>query len=981
MAPGTVIFGGVEIPSDVSVVTTTTIGGRGLLKMFAKFTLVHPIDGALNFLVGDIGFIPDQLSSSPPVYAAVASWDAFRSLIAMDGQTREWSAEIELQGDAVLVPSNGTKRYKVSDLIQQCQICDVPIQFVQWSERDNSQIPVWRGACSGMPVVRYTAGSMVVGLGVTSYDVTTSRKAVRVVDKTSYPLAPVESVGLTIPLWNGNIITGMDTGAKMQEAVFLGFGSRFVRGVLVNENLGSLQAQYDFHVNNGSRNAAKIDVGTPGDPGDPCAVWIYSGGNFYMVDASNIVITNDTGIVSAKIPLQPTVWLAIHPSTPGSYMDAGIQPSAFAMTNDNPNDYYETSSATGWTIAFEMPSSSLPGFFCNKATVMVDVGTSDQGAVDVRTFDWGLVDMTKATPGAQPYFSAYTGWFGLAGKFGRKTVAVGPGGDARRRYYVQTVGPPAVKQYYDSTDANNHVGAATAAEFNQANICGRDVNGNLVPVQLFFTVSSEARDRVRFFGSALLLQGKLQIQKMQRTGRKWGWIGTPGSNSQHPVLLPEDVPVSGVPGYEVLLTGWGQKDSGTAWNNGNPEDPIERATGVVREILEVAGMTCNNVAGTLGNFQDALTEELQGEKFLSPVMQPDTAPTFQDFIDEIQRHTPIEVHKDENGVYNVTYDVMNPHSSQIYPGGPIHGYDIEEGSFSVQASDPRKIVNRVALRYGHAYGTNKPLGIVRYVHQLSVEIHGSRDEVTYDEPWITAKDLSLSAGDPPEASFRAKDLGTRNARVRLTTTQSLGQRYRDLRVGHVLWYATDMESYGLKCPAFRCGQFDYAYPDRSDPVNYAQSVTPNLTIVIGGNGETLFGLSQMTDHLDLYIATPGSLIVTGWTYYSDFVGGFENSNFLTNVVNPNAVKSAGHQRVSWDMPSSMIGTWRKQILVFNGIAHGPCYWIGMPYINSTVAAVGSAKTTYDPTWAYRVFRVIEATRKAGKLGDYPKMDVVLEEVA
>src|SRR5205823_5245419 len=120
---------------------------------------------------------------------------------------------------------------------------------------------------------------------------------------------------------------------------------------------------------------------------------------FCMVDAENLVLTNTVATISAQFPIQPKVWTALRGVGVGSEMSAGFTATAYKLTDDDPNNFLETT-VTDYTVALNVPALGIPGFICTEAIVMIDVWADPSGAASTRTIDWGLWNIAKTgTPG------------------------------------------------------------------------------------------------------------------------------------------------------------------------------------------------------------------------------------------------------------------------------------------------------------------------------------------------------------------------------------------------------------------------------------------------------------------------------------------------------------------------------------------------------------------------------------------------------
>lgn len=950
-------------------------------------TATDPVDGPLTFYWSDASFQADNLPSGPRVYPVIYSWGAMREMATFEGEIRDGDFEVRLYARAICVASNGTKRYAIKDIFQSINMQGVEVTVYQWSQDSNGQLPIWHGFLTGVAEGNTQGGATLARVRFSTVGKAMLVKIAPVVGTDIYLTAPRESRGKMPSRAYGKLINTMGPSA-LAEAMYLGIRSQFVEGVRIAEDNNNAQLTYEFARGDGARGMSGIANGFAGDPSVDCSYWVYLEGAdaFGMIDAGDITPINDVTSLRATFNMGMRIWTPILPESVGPLMHTGLIASAYKVTNDDPNDFMQTTS-TDYTIAFNVPPLSIPGFRCSQATVMIDVEGDGTGGSSTRTIDFGLWNAQHA-PGP-----ATGNWWGAAGTKGTVTINVGTGPTTRRRIFM---GYPIVTFYRNDVGGDNPLGAgSTFSEFAAGNFIGRDASSNPQPIQVALSVTSGSKDKVRVYGMAVILGGTagLYANRLVTVGaRKPDFSGYSGWRQR--VLehrysggVPDyrSVPDPSAPGNtaRVLVTGLMQKDSGTTYQGGGADAVIEKGSGIAHHL--VRNMNPNATPGTLGNFPDAGVEAIPGEKAIQISIGGNPA-NFREALKQIQAIHPLRVH-DKNGTMCAIYEEMNPHPSRQYRSSSeivkIMGRDIEPGSFRYTVTDLENIVNTVRLNYGFGYRSAKPLGSTTYLNALSRELYGAREEVAADAPWIGMGDVT-SPFTPAPATFMARFMGRRAGRPRATFTCALPQSYFDLELGHVTEFGDDMEAKGFEALLHRAGKVDYVLSNQTATSNSANNKTAEIVALT--TDATYLGFSQQIDLIDYVMGVAGvyTNVTNAWKY-SASEGGIGATTFditwnpFSNVVNPHGFKALGAQRTSWDRPDPM--SWKKCDILFGGGTYqaGPVYWAKYDYSTALTHAVLADVFSFPAKLAGRRIEVIEATRKLGGYGDYPVVELELQE--
>lgn len=931
------------------------IGETELLHgIYMKFTATDPAYGSFDFRIGEIAFD----AGADKVYAAVTSWGALRNFMSVGGSGRDSETEIEMVANAIVTPSDATNQFTIATILRDFQIYNVQVDIMQWVE-GASPILIWSGFIRGIGQMRHEQGICTISVVLAS---TTADKGKIISDVITAAPAPVDSFGKMVPRAYGSFRTGLQSVDldSSNQSIFLGYGSRFVEGVIVDQNLTSSKIKVQFAKNDGTDGAKAFQEGVADNVRSRGDIWLWipSENTYALVDPDSTTFTNDSNETSVVIEPNPMVYVALRINTPGARMNSsdgsGFLGDVYKPIDDDASNYLETTSSD-YVISYEMPSCSIPGLQpVNVALVWRVKGNGTFSGT--RSYTIGIWDANY-----------------LAGK---SALVSG----VSNSYDATVYGPSGG---YQAADFD------LVSDFSQGKFVGRDGSSNETPLQVVFAMSGTPTAGLRFYDLGAVVKGRLAIGKVM--------IGTPAQTESYKiydihgrfvrwgerVVTPARSTQATQANVAFLATGKFQNDSVGTYDTSGEE--IRNAAGIAHHLLaSIGGMSVNTTSGTLGNFTDAKVESVATEKNLDPTLGPDKTYTVIDAVDAIQSRYPIRIHE-ENGEWQCIFDEMNPHSSRMYRSSSdivriSARKHILDSSLTVSHAPFDEIVNDVSLNYGHSFGTNRALRNFKYTNPLSQHLFGAKPQKLVDEPWLTVDQLP---SDTEAAKFLARYTGRVNARPRLTVNLKLSEELFDIRIGHIVEFDKDMEDVGIMCPAYRCGRFDYIFPNYTES-NQADSTTPTF-IPSSGSGAVVFMLSQQTDQITCWFSDTASYTTNpnGWWYWD--ASGF--SQALTNVTTSDGVDpddffktapAAGFRTLYFDRPDPWL--WRKDELDFMSTPNGPSYAMGMLYINATNSCVGNAVSTYPAIWWGRLFEVIEATRKPGAESDYPYVDVVLQEV-
>ncbi len=953
-------------------------------KIYLYFSSTHPVDGSLSFYLCDHALMTSASSDDPNslsviifggvvmsagdatgdvktvrVYPVVKSWAPLRAYLAQDGDDRESEFTIDLFALSWCVPSNGTTRYRIVDLLRSLQnLHDSKIVFYQWNKTETPEA-VFTGYWRGVDRMEHDGQEMIASIKIAARPSTVDLVVGEVVDVATYPKAPADSMGRMVARAYGDYTCEFDavgTALNLPPVAF-GYGQAFVPGIDVDDSATGFYASFRFCKNDGVSAAGQAFSADTDKPNGNFWIFVPETGSYASIYGTDVSQTNDSNSVRANVKRTSLALACFRPTEIGTTISSALADSAYKCIDDDATNYIDTTS-TDYVIAFKCPIVSNLGGRVFDLRVAVDSYSSDGSN---RTADFGLWDLVSG------------GW--LASK--KQTDSTG----LQRNQIVTT---PA--NAYTATDPSS-----TRAEFSEGRFVTRDANGLEKPLEIRIEVTSATKSGYRLLSVALVCKVELPSKVIETKHIMGGknpnyrppTIENPFGNGPRyflPRAYESVIPADSVAGTQFLFGGICQKDDALGTVTGAAGAIIKKAADVAHHLLRVVGgYAVNSTAGTMGSFVDAAVEAVAKETQIRCFFGLDEMSRNQ-VIKELQRRWPMRL-SETGGVWNLILDEMNPASTRLYRSvaEPIRisaRRDLSPDGFHISQIPVNEISNNVQLNYSHAYGTNKSMGTATYSNPLSSEsfYYGLKPLRTIDESWIPRNDL-VNENPHPAASYLAKWYGRRSARPRLTVRCRLGQAFYDLQRGRVLEFDSDMEDVGIQCPAYRCGWLEYAYIDASDTVNYANSAAPKYVKLGLTSGRMVFGVSQLVASLTAYVQTATDNDPFIWRYFngSSWVA-------LTGVVNGLWCKQTGVQTVSFDRPS--IDVWPKVEMTLGGVMKGPCYFFGADYysVARSSQGLGYARTDYPAKWIGRVFEVIEATRRSGSVGDYPYMDAVLQEV-
>ncbi len=711
--------------------------------------------------------------------------------------------------------------------------------------------------------------------------------------------------------------------------------------------LADPNARIEMTMNDGSIAALQATVPTVDIPSGDFWMFLPEFGAYGSVLDTDIDVQNTATDVYCFVLRSFGAFMCHRPVKVGSQMAAGFKASSFKMIDDDPTNFLNND-ATNYTIAYEAPDVNVLGGKLVDVRIALDVdmeGPPNAVAVDFGLWDTNVAAWVNAKK--HSYTSAATGRRGLI--------------SSAANAYVE-----------------NDVTSAVRPDFRDGRLM--DTGSPPKHLEIRATITTAQKAVTKWYGVALVARietpGKFVDSKSILTF-------DPGYNIHNheldaegstPIIVQKVTRRQGsVQGTQFLFGGKCQKDDLSGTYTGTASALIQKAPDIARHILQKLGAySVNATSGMLGNFVDARAEGVTGEKIIAPYFGIEPV-SLGEALADLQHRWPMRLAQ-ADGVWNVILDEMNPNVNRMYRSSTdavriSARRDIIEGSLSVSEAPIQGIQNDIELRYAHAYGTNKAMGVATYAHPLSQETfyYGARPTLVVDEPWVPRLDL-LNDNPHPAATYLIQWLGRRNARPRLMVKLRLGPAYLDLRRGHVLEFDDDMETMGYFCPAYRCGMLDYHFVSSASITNYANSGTPTL-ISASGTGEVYFMASQQYPSLTFSVGTAAAYTVVAnpWEYY-------DGAAWVThsNVVNPDGLKSTGAQLIGWDRPT--LTSWKKAELTIGGFQRGPGYWTRMKYSTATVAGLGNARTAHPATWRGRLFEITELSVR------FPEVDVVLQEV-
>ena len=903
------------------------------------------------------------------VYPAVLSFGAIRSLMSLDGTPRDATLTVDLNPSAEFVPSNGTTLWTVADFLREVNMKDVVINIWQYNAYDTAnQLQIWGGTWAGIEGYTLTSRSGAkIQARLTPLEKNLENPLSSLVTAYGYPTSPPLSRNQSIPIAYGTTRISFNGIGTYMDPAFFNFPVKGVPGIPTKEDISFAKQTVRFAMNDGTTASLVVDTGVTNNLTDSNSFWIFDADlNAYgMIDASSVSnVVNDATSVEADIDFAPKVHLGIVPSGVGPLNNMA---SIYKLYDQDPLNYIQTDAIGGNTVAFNVPSVPIRGAV---SALRFGLIVENAHATKSRKLEFGIWNKDQ-TAGA--------GW--INGKVFTVTL---PALTARAVYWMTSA------QSYVAADLAGGVmlGGGTTNDFAAGRFYSQAADETPSPLQMAIKSVDQGGlnagvDQVRIYGFTMAVEAT--YENIRRVGMYPGGEGKRrGLNVVGPIVRPGqrdelDVPGAGqhqLSGVQFLMMADWQKDDGSGTYTGGASQLIQNVVDVVHHILRKRyGATVNTTASSMGSFVDHRigTSELyplsvNGHFGPSPM-------TFSDVRKYFEAKFPVRIFK-HNGTYQLIGDERNPQSTRFYRSTSdpieIQGYEIID--FNMSDLDYSQIRNHVTVQYHKSDRDGRSLYAYNYSCPVSVRHFGLKREIVVDEPWINAG--SIGAGTTPTSVAQyGKWYATRFARPRATFTVILPQKYYDLKRGHVLQFARNMEDYGYESLFFRGGLFDYILVDTGGTfTDYSDSNSGKF--VSTGANITYFGTQQVIPDLTVNISVAGSY--TGNAVWSYSNGDDSLGSFATQPTNRDAFKSTGQQTVTFTNPT--IGTVKKSIFTLGGTAYGPCYWVAATFTTPIGQGTANGYTSHTPCMWGRLFEVVEVNRNPGRSGrEYPHVEVVLQE--
>jgi hypothetical protein len=449
-----ILFEDVQAPEGVE-----EFDMRGI---YMSFTVVDAVYGSLQFRIGDTSFS----AGSDRIYPAITSWGALRSFMSLGGASRESETEIEMISDAVVTTNNGNSVFTIHQIVRDFPLHNVAVDIKQWIEETQTTVLIWSGFVRGIGQMRHeTIGTVSLTIASSSSDAGDSVSDVI----TSSP-APVDSIGKMVPRVYGNFGSKVSTAEPVQgqASICLGFGDRFIQGVVVDEQQSDLKVKVRFAKNDGTKSALGFNFFS-------FAVYIPETNSyaFLSLDDGYNTLINDVNEVAIITRVSPEIAVAHKLSDKGTQLSTAFEADAWKMFDADPSNYIETDS-TDFDIGIEIPPLSISGFTVSSITPFLYV--TCPVASPGRTIEAGIWNRSENPTG---------GWLNGQRETGITVHSTLP--------YIAALSSTGT---YDALDFQDHVGADTHNEFSQGTFIGRDAVNNATPVEVAVKVTSASKDQV-----------------------------------------------------------------------------------------------------------------------------------------------------------------------------------------------------------------------------------------------------------------------------------------------------------------------------------------------------------------------------------------------------------------------------------------------------------------------------------------------------
>lgn len=934
-------------------------------KLYATFSVTDAPTANPTFHWGDAHFYATNVHGGASVSAVVSEWGVLPDLISSGRSSTGTRTSIRLLANEISIPSNGTMRKTVGVWARILQLRGVPISIYQWEASASDQALLWTGYIIGIGDAPFDGGvpeiDLLLSAELPSIEATPISD---IVDRTAFASAPQESVGSMIPRVYGSFTDSVFSAGSRNDKGYLGYPMPGIGGVIVDENQATAKVTIRFAKNDGTDGWFLFTA--HGGGAHPAAgdLWVYEPGlNVYgLVSGASYSAVNDANKLDVTVDRSPKVWFFLRPSEVGTSNAAGFTHMNRLMDSDATNS--EDSTTTDYIWSLFVPAASLNG-----------------NIVDIRT----IVDCQNTNAASRTVrFGLYNSYTGAYLSPGADTDLTLPGLGSRT---VQ-IGTSAL---YTRSDFG-----ARGAEFKSGRFLQTNAGGTLDrPVEILAQVISAGKDGVRMYGMAAAVLVEYPWVPLDNVQDWWsgqGEIDEPsGSNryseyydlkyiykqrlEQRTSLGRRIEAITRIKGTQFFVRGSAQKDDSSGTYTGAAGGGIAKPSDIAHHLIKkVRGKTVNETAGTLGNFIDPRNWGVTQYLTTLAKFGPDSL-ELRDALKILESKYPVRFHE-EDGVWQLIPDDMNPHSSRFYRSSSnlvdITAGDIEEGSFRCPQTPWEEIVNKVTFSYSHGFPNREAGSSFVYNNPVSQAFFGVRNAPPAEEPWIGANSDDASVENSASGQV-ARWIGRRSAWPRLYPSFRLRQKFYDLKKGHVV-RLRDLEDHGVPFTAYRGGLLLQHYQSASDTVSEHDG---GAYIAASGSSEMYVGLGSQSSQLDYDVSVVAGYTAVGspWQYFAT-PGSW---TALAGVVNPEALKSTGKQTVSFTRPSPWV--WAKTELTIGGVLRGPCYWLRMVYNTATATGTSASRTTYPVEWYGRLFEVLEATRiPAGSSRDYDRIQVRLAEV-
>jgi hypothetical protein len=937
-------------------------------KLYATLSVTDTPTGSPTFYWGDAHFYATNVHGGPPVSAVVSEWGELPDLISSGSSRRGVRTSIALMANEYSIPSNGTTRKQISEWLRILPIRGAAVSVYQWNDIASDQTLIWTGYVLGVGGVFFDGGVPEIELLISSdLPATEGTQISDIVDRAAFTAAPQESVGAMISRAYGAFTDSVISGGSRNEKGYLGYPMPGIGGVIVDENQATAKVTIRFAKNDGTDGWFSFTA--HGGGANPAAgdLWIYdpSMNAYGLVSGASYTATSDSDKLDITVDRAPKVWFFLRPSAVGTSNAANFTHMNRLIDSDATNS--EDSTGTDYIWSMFAPAASVVG---NILDIRMIIDAQNINAAS-RTIRIGL------------YNSYLAGYFLAAEDF----VRVGSGA---RSLSIGTVTP----SWFDFKPKDAEFKAGRFLQTNAGVTLDRQA-------EMRAEIVSAGKDGVRMYGMALAINVEYPWVPLENL-TDWFSGANPSGPDHNPnqmVYEQGNAPsskyssllyarrrqavtdaerraaaVERLKGTQFFVRGSAQKDDGSGTYTGSAGGAITGPAQVAHHLIaKVRGKSANVTAGTLGNFVDP--RSWGAIQYLTCLARFGPDPMeLGDALSILESKFPVRFHE-EDGVWQLVPDDMNPHSSRFYRSTSevvdITSEDIEAGSFRCGSLQLDDLVNKSVVAFSHGFPSREPGSSYIYNNPVSQTFFGVRNAPPIGEPWAPHQNLETAPVENSTAGQLALWYGRRSAWPRLYPSFMTRQKFYDLKKGHIV-RIRGLEDRGIPFPAYRGGLLLYHYQNSSSATSNHDG---GAYVAASGNGEMYVCTGSQSPQLDFNVSVAAgyTTVASGWEYLN---GGSWTA--LSSVVNADALKSTGAQTMSHALPSPWL--WTKEEITINGALRGPGYWRRMKYTTATATGTSASRTTYPPDWYGRLFEVIEATRVPASATGYDRMRVRLQEV-